>query len=91
MAENETFRIGNFALIDKVNARTGFFGKVFAGIGGRAKDFPPYVKLSYFTTASANVLVCLTQFFGEVSLVKNLKLLKKYLTANECLRCALCI
>lgn len=45
MERNVTFSIGNLALIEKVDARTGFLGKVFGGVGGRAKDFLPYVKL----------------------------------------------
>lgn len=43
--ENVTFSIGNLALIDKIDARTGFLGKVFGNVGGRAQDFLPYVKL----------------------------------------------
>ena len=45
MKQNVTFSIGNVALIDKVDAQTGFFKTVFEGIGGRAKDFTPQVKL----------------------------------------------
>ncbi len=45
MKQNVTFSIGNVALIDKADAQTGFFKAVFEGIGGRAKDFTPQVKL----------------------------------------------
>lgn len=43
--QNVTFSIGNVALIDKADAQTGFFKAVIDGIGGRAKDFTPQVKL----------------------------------------------
>jgi len=45
MKENVTFSIGSIALIEKADAQTGFFGDVFSGIGGRARDFIPAVKL----------------------------------------------
>ena len=45
MRNNVTFSIGSVALIDKADAETGFFKAVFDGIGGRAKDFIPRVKL----------------------------------------------
>ena len=44
MKQNVTFSIGNLALIDKVDAQTNFFKKVFAGVGGKAKTFVPCVK-----------------------------------------------
>lgn len=45
MKPNVTFSIGNIALIDKADAQTGFFKTVFEGLGGRARDFIPCVKL----------------------------------------------
>ena len=45
MKPNVTFGIGNVALIDKADASLGFFESVFGGIGGRARDFIPTVKL----------------------------------------------
>ena len=45
MKENVTFSIGSIALIEKADAQTGFFRDVFSGIGGRARDFIPAVKL----------------------------------------------
>lgn len=45
MRQNVTFSIGATALLDKADASTGFFKTVFKGIGGRAKDFTPAVKL----------------------------------------------
>ncbi len=43
--QNVTFSIGSTALIDKADAQTGFFKTVFGGLGGRARDFVPAVKL----------------------------------------------
>ena len=45
MKQNVTFSIGSIALIDKADAQTGFFKTVFDGLGGRARDFIPAVKL----------------------------------------------
>ncbi len=45
MRQNVTFSIGATALLDKADAQTNFFKTVFDGIGGRAKDFIPAVKL----------------------------------------------
>ena len=45
MKQNVTFSIGSIALIDKADAQTGFFKAVFDGIGGRARDFIPAIKL----------------------------------------------
>lgn len=45
MKQNVTFPIGTVALIEKADDRTNFFNSVFAGLGGRAKDFIPTVKL----------------------------------------------
>lgn len=45
MKDNVTFSIGSVALIDKIDAQTGFFRDVFSGIGGRARDFIPAIKL----------------------------------------------
>lgn len=45
MKQNVTFSIGSVTLIDKADARTTFFKIVFEGIGGRARDFIPAVKL----------------------------------------------
>ena len=45
MRQNVTFGIGSIALIDKADAKTGFFRTVFESIGGRARDFVPAVKL----------------------------------------------
>lgn len=42
--KNVTFSIGNLALIDKLDAQTNFFQKVFANVGGKAKNFTPCVK-----------------------------------------------
>lgn len=43
--QNVTFPIGNIAVIDKIDAETGFFKSVFGNIGGRAKSFIPSIKL----------------------------------------------
>ncbi len=43
--QNVTFSIGNLALIEKLDAQTDFFRKVFAGTGGKAKNFIPCIKL----------------------------------------------
>ena len=45
MNQNVTFSIGSVALIDKADAQTGFFRDIFSGIGGRARDFVPSIKL----------------------------------------------
>ena len=45
MKQNVTFPIGAVALIDKADAQTGFFRAVFGGLGGRARDFIPCIKL----------------------------------------------
>src|SRR3989338_54670 len=45
MRQNVTFSIGSVALIEKADAQTGFFRDVFGGLGGRARDFIPSVKL----------------------------------------------
>jgi len=45
MRTNVAFPIGAVALIDKADAQTGFFRAVFDGLGGRARDFIPCVKL----------------------------------------------
>ena len=57
MKENVTFSIGNLALIEKVDARTHFFDIVFNGLGGRAKDFIPYVKLLLYNRLGETVSV----------------------------------
>ncbi len=43
--QNVTFTIGSTALIDKADGQTDFFRTLFGGIGGRAKDFIPSIKL----------------------------------------------
>ncbi|MBD3408497.1 MAG: hypothetical protein GF411_20405, partial [Candidatus Lokiarchaeota archaeon] len=46
MKENVTFGLGNLALIDKADASLdGYFEELLDGIGGKAKDFIPCVKL----------------------------------------------
>lgn len=45
MRQNVTFSIGSIALIDKADVQTGFFKTVFYGLGGRARDFIPAIKL----------------------------------------------
>ena len=45
MKQNVTFPIGSIALIEKADAQTGFFKAVFGGLGGKARDFIPSVKL----------------------------------------------
>lgn len=45
MKQSVTFSIGSVALIDKADAQTGFFRAVFEGLGGRARDFIPHIKL----------------------------------------------
>jgi len=45
MRQNVTFSIGSVALIEKADAQTGFFKTVFEGLGGRARDFVPAIKL----------------------------------------------
>jgi len=45
MKTSVTFSIGSVALIEKADAQTGFFKDVFGGLGGRARDFIPSVKL----------------------------------------------
>lgn len=44
MRQNVTFSIGNVALIEKADVKTGFF-KIFQGISGKARDFVPLIKL----------------------------------------------
>lgn len=68
--ENVTFSIGNLALIDKVDARTGFFGKVFRGLGGRAKDFVPHVKLLLYNRLGETVSVSRLADFISPELAK---------------------
>ena len=45
MRQNVTFPIGSVALIEKADAQTAFFNSVFWGLGGRARDFIPCIKL----------------------------------------------
>jgi len=46
MKQNITYSIGNLAVIDKVDGELGgYFQDVFDGIGGKAWDFVPAVKL----------------------------------------------
>lgn len=45
LKQNVTFSIGNLALIDKVDAQTDFFRKMFTGVSGKAKNFIPCIKL----------------------------------------------
>ena len=45
MKQSVAFAIGAVALIDKADAQTDFFKSVFDGLGGRARDFVPAVKL----------------------------------------------
>jgi len=45
MKQNITFSIGNVALIDKIATETDFFSFVFRNIGGKARDFIPFIKL----------------------------------------------
>jgi len=52
MKPNVTYSIGNLAVIDKVNGELGgYFQYVFDGIGGKAKDFVPAVKLFMYLTS----------------------------------------
>lgn len=53
MKENVTFSIGNFALIEKLDAQTQFFQKVFTNTGGRAKNFIPCIKLLMYNKLGA--------------------------------------
>ena len=43
--QNVTFSIGSFALIEKVDAQTNFFEKIFAKTAGKAKTYLPCIKL----------------------------------------------
>lgn len=45
MNRNVTFEFGNVVVLNKINARFGFFDKVFDGLGGKAKEFVQCVKL----------------------------------------------
>lgn len=46
MKPSVTYSVGNLAVIEKADGLLGgYFEKVFGGIGGRARDFVPYVKL----------------------------------------------
>ncbi len=45
MKQSVTFSIGTIALLEKADAQTSFFNSVFSGLGGRAKDFIPSIKL----------------------------------------------
>lgn len=42
--QNVTFSIGNLALIEKLDAQTHFFQKIFAATAGRAKNYLPCIK-----------------------------------------------
>lgn len=68
--QNVTFSIGNLALIEKVDARTGFFGKVFGGLGGRARDFIPYVKLLLYNRLGETVSVSRLASFTPTELAR---------------------
>lgn len=43
--ENVNFAIGNIALIDKIDSRYNFFGQLFSGIAGKAKNLKESAKL----------------------------------------------
>ena len=46
MKENVTFSLGNIALIEKADASlNGYFDRILEGVGGKAQDFIPCVKL----------------------------------------------
>jgi len=45
MNQNITLSIGNLLLVDKFNEEYGYFNQVFNGIGGKAKNILPCVKL----------------------------------------------
>lgn len=45
MRENVNFSIGNVALIDKINAKFGFFSQLFSGIALKAKNLKECAKL----------------------------------------------
>ena len=68
--ENVTFSIGNLALIDKIDARTGFLEKVFGNVGGRAQDFLPYVKLLLYNKLGECVSVNRLADFTPAELIR---------------------
>jgi len=45
MPKNVTFSIGNVALIDKIDFKTGFFKTIFEPVMGKARTFIPSLKL----------------------------------------------
>jgi hypothetical protein len=45
MPKNVTFSIGNVALIDKIDSKTGFFKTIFEPVMGKARTFIPSLKL----------------------------------------------
>jgi hypothetical protein len=45
MPKNVTFSIGNEALIDKIDSKTGFFKTIFEPVMGKALTFIPLLKL----------------------------------------------
>lgn len=55
--KSTTFSLGNIALIDKADAQTGFFKSVFEGIGGKAKNFIPSIKLLMTNKLGSSVSV----------------------------------
>lgn len=57
MRQNVTFSIGSVALIDKADAQTGFFKTVFDGIGGKARDFIPAIKLLMINKLEESVAI----------------------------------
>ncbi len=58
MRQNVTFPIGAVALIDKADAKTGFFKAVFDGLGDRARDFIPAVKLLMVNKLEESMAIC---------------------------------
>ena len=57
MKSNVTFSIGSVTLIEKADTQTGFFRDIFSGIGGRARDFVPSVKLLMVNKLEESVAV----------------------------------
>jgi len=55
--QNVTFRLGSIVLIDKADDYLNeYFNQILNGVGGKAKDFIPCVKLLTVVNVTANLL-----------------------------------
>jgi len=57
MKKNVSFSIGNVALIDKINAKFGFFTQIFSGIATKAKHLKKSAKLFSYNRLSKCVSI----------------------------------